>query len=123
LAKAYSDPTLTFPEQNMVTVASLARCRARLPENPAEVRSTNIDVLELCSDLGMAHQNAFPKRLDMLYDVTKMSIRYLEDEIQAREKSLDQFSGQLRDRAEKELDFRRKGLAESEKQVKAAETE
>jgi len=123
LAKAYSDPTLTFPEQDMVTVATLARCRARLPENPAEVRSTNIDVLELCSDLGMAHQNAMPKRLDLLFDVTKMSIRYLEDEIEAREKNLDQFSGQLRDRAEKELDFRRKELAEREKQVKTAETD
>jgi tetratricopeptide (TPR) repeat protein len=52
-----------------------------------------------------------------------MSIRYLEAEIENRERNLDQFSGQLRDVVEKDLDARRKELAEREKHVKVAEAE
>src|SRR5262245_30219859 len=59
----------------------------------------------------------------MRYEVTKMSIRYLEDEIETRERNLDHFSGQLRERAERELDFRRKELAEMQKNIKIAEAE
>ena len=104
LAKAYSDATFNqFPEQQIVTTASLARCRARLPDDPTKARTT-IDVLELCRELEKPTETT--TRLDLLYDVTQLSVKYLKDDITTRERVLDQLSGELRDRAEKELDLR-----------------
>jgi len=101
LAKAYMDPVFnSFPEQNMVMTASLARCRARLPEDPTQAR-TGIDVQDLCNELGDLHQKF--RRLDLRYDVTKFSVEYMKDDIQSKERNLERLSGDTRDRAEKEL--------------------
>ena len=121
LAKAYMDPVFdSWPEQNMVKTASLARCRARLPDDPTQARTT-IVVLDLCDQLSELHSNS--RRLDLLYDITKFSVAYLKDEIERSERNLERLSGDARDRAEKELDGQRRRLTETEKQLKQAETE
>jgi hypothetical protein len=123
LAKAYTDATFqSFPEQSTVVTASLARCRARLPNVPSEAR-TNIDVQDMCDELAVAHDNANPKRLDLLFDVTKLSVEYLKDEIERGEQAVESLSGETRDRVEKNLDRRRRQLSEREKAVKAADAE
>jgi len=122
LAKAYSDPTFqSFPEQSTVVTASLARCRVRLPDDPSQSRTAFINVLDLCDELAIAHDNAMPKRLDLLLDVTKLSVDYLRDDIERQEASLSELTGDTRERMEKDIDRRRRLLNDREKTVKAAD--
>src|SRR5262249_56499479 len=66
LAKAYTDSAyLVYPDiQETVITASLARCIARLPEDPSRRRAT-FNVQDACFLLNRAHETAYPPRLDL----------------------------------------------------------
>jgi tetratricopeptide (TPR) repeat protein len=124
LAEAYTDPTLfSFPDvQEFVITVNLSRCRARISEDPTQ-RRTSIDVIKMCSQLDQAHRTAVPPRLDLLFDVTLLGLKYLEDEIDVWETNLDRLSGDIREQLAKEIDARRKDLAEQKKKVELGEAD
>jgi hypothetical protein len=122
LAKAYADSAYySDPDiQELVVTASLGRVRARLPDDPTARRPT-IDVLDLCYQLEQLHRRGH--RLDLLFDLTKLGIVYLTDDIKYLEDELSQAVGEVRERLQRDLDARQKELTNREKAVKEAEKE
>jgi hypothetical protein len=124
LAKAYMDSSYyVFPDlQAIVTTVNLTRCRARLPED-VSVRRATIDVLDLCEQLDRAHDSATPRRLDLRLEVTRLGVAYLRDQVDFLESERDRATGDARERLDKELEARRKGLDMEEQRLKEGEDE
>jgi tetratricopeptide (TPR) repeat protein len=120
LAKAYADSAYYVDPgvQELVVTASLGRVRVRLPDKPGPRRPT-LDVLDLCLHLAELHGKA--GRMDLLRDVTKLSAEYLRADVAALEDEANRLTGEARDRAEKDIDARRKALAQQERDVAEAE--
>jgi hypothetical protein len=125
LAKAYADSAyLVYPEiQETVITASLARCIARLPEDPARRRAT-FNVQDACFLLNRAHETAYPPRLDLRLDVTKLSNDYLRFEADELESLLERPElKDERERGERQVDDMRKALKDRERMIEAAESD
>jgi hypothetical protein len=122
LAKAYSDSAYYVDEdlQELVVTASLGRVRARLPDDPSQRRPT-IDVLDLCQQLDFLHTKH--RRLDLLFDVTLLSITYLKDDVSFLESEMGRFTGETRERMQKDLEAKQKELDARERAVKVGREE
>lgn len=106
--------------QVVVTTASLARARARLPSDPAQIRQT-FDVVDLLERLRGAHELTTPPRLDLWLEATKLEVAFLRYDVDEREGNLDRLRPDDRDRAEQVLSDRRKRLTAVEKRLAQVE--
>jgi hypothetical protein len=125
LAKAYpafASTSFTQDVEQLVTTASLARCKARLPLDPAENR-TNVDALDTCDRLAEAHYSAVPRRTDLALDAFKMGTDYLRFNLDELESSLDRRNPETRDQLEREIESGRRMLADRERRIKAFESD
>ena len=66
---------------------------------------------------------AVPPRLDLRYDVTVLANRYLEDDIENLETTLERLTGDAREQFENAIAAKRKDLAAQKKKAELAETE
>ena len=117
---AFSTANFNQDVEELVTTANLARCKARLPEDPAENRTT-VDVLETCDRLAESHFNAVPKRMDLVIDAFKLGTAYLRYNLDDLEASLDRRNPETRAQLEREIDSGRRMLAERERRIKELE--
>ncbi|HKB03030.1 MAG TPA: hypothetical protein VKD90_12470, partial [Gemmataceae bacterium] len=124
LAKAYTDTAyFVFPQiQMIVTSTSLARCVARLPEDPSRRRAT-FDAPEACFLLARAHETAVPPRFDMQLEATRMGTLYLRFQGDDLESNLDRFQGDDRAKMEQHITNMRRLLDDKERAIKIAEAE
>jgi hypothetical protein len=122
LGTAYADIGFTSAGdlKDVVSTVSLARARARIPDDPTQFRPA-FDVADLARNLFIAHdRGAVPPRLDLAVDVLKLLITYLRQDVQDREAALTTLPADSRESAEAELDSRRRflGLVEKDLQNK-----
>jgi hypothetical protein len=125
LAKAYTDSAyLVFPDiQETVITASLARCVARLPEDPSRRRAT-FNVQDACFLLDRAHEQAVPPRLDLKLHALKLATEYLRFEADDLETLLDRPELQEeRERGERQVDDMRRLLKDRERSIELAEAD
>jgi hypothetical protein len=126
LSKAYPeflyDGHTTGDFREFVTTANLARCRARIPDEPGLMTNPG-DVIDVCRRLIQIHRNAQPPRLDLRLDMLRLYQKYESFQVDQLESQLDELPGEERGRAERDVESRRKQLGEVEKAIQAGEKE
>ena len=123
LSTAYSDMGFIAAGdvKDAVSVASLARARARIPDDPTQQRPS-FEVPELCRQLFFAYErSSVPPRLDLAVDVLKLMIVYLKQDIQDREAYLTTLPPDSRDAGEADVEERRRYLNDFERALKDRE--
>jgi hypothetical protein len=111
LGLAYADAGFAAPSdlQDVVTTASLARARARIPDDPTQFRA-GFPVADLGRMLAVTYENAIPRRLDLAQDAQKLTITYLRQDIQDRDAVIATLTDEAREAAVAEVDARRQFL-------------
>lgn len=107
--------------EQMVTTASLARCRARISEDPSQKRAIPY-VRDLLGRLRKAHMEATPRRLDLLLDSTRSEAKYLQAETEDLESDLARLEGDERKQKQEEADKNYRDLKRLDKESEELDT-
>jgi hypothetical protein len=103
--------------KSLVTTVSLARYRARLPDDPGESRSA-ADTLEALDRLASAHEQAIPPRFDLQIDAARLGTEYLRYLVDEQDNRLGNLDADTRALVEKRIEADRRTLAMRDKQIK-----
>ena len=106
--------------EQIVTLASLARCRVRLSEDPTQKRATPYD-RDLLERLGKSHVEAVPQRLDLLLDVIRSGVKSFRAETEEVESTLGRFEGVELARKQEEIDSRNTELKRLDREIESLE--
>jgi hypothetical protein len=103
--------------KTLITTVSLARYRARLPDDPGESRSA-ADIVEALDRLATAHERAIPPRFDLQIDAARLGTEYLRYMVDEQENRLGNLDADTRAQVEKRIEADRRTLAMRDKQIK-----
>jgi hypothetical protein len=103
--------------KTLVTTVSLARYRARLPDDPSESRSA-ADVVEALDRLASAHAEAIPPRFDLQIDAFRLGTEYLRYFVDEQDNRLGSLDADTRALVEKRIEVDRRALANRDKLIK-----